>query len=183
MLSSESAAIRRWVGGGWGGDSPVLLWQKETWSADHPAPLSMFLPHCTFTMYIGAIYNMCSNNPYDMHRLLISEPYQQSQMSPLSGFSWKQEFWSENIDLQTECSEQTRSFISPENFHRKAENLAEFCLTSHESQKIQIETLKTSKIGCCRWLLKILIRTPTKLRRYLKDVFDWAHNMCLFESH
>ena len=92
-----------------------------------------------YNLYIGAIYNMCSTNPYDMHSLLISDPYQQSQMSPLSGFSWKQEFWSENIDLQTECSEQTQFFISPENSERKAENLAEFCFASHDSQKFRLK--------------------------------------------
>ena len=81
------------MGGVRGGDSPVLLCQKETWSADHPAPPFLYLLY---------VHLQCPPVFYIYTSLYISNVYK-SYLQHMSEQSICPGWWSRNRTSSLRC--------------------------------------------------------------------------------
>ena len=88
------------MGEGWGGDSPVLLLQKETWSADHPAPPFLYL------LYI------CNAPHFYIYTLLYIYNMYKSYLQHMSEQSICPAWWSRNLTSSLRCHCSVRGVLA-----------------------------------------------------------------------
>ena len=160
MLSSESAAIRRWVG--WGGATHLCcaaLAKGNLIRRSSCPPFSIFTV-CTFTM--PPIFYICTS-------LYISNVYK-SYLQHMSEQSICPGWWSRNRTSSLRCHCCQGGSGKSRSSDQKKGTLQTECWLKHS---------KLSRIGCCCRLLKILIRTQ---KQHRQDVFDWAQNIWSFAS-